>query len=168
MASPSSENKLLCTFYTSSLYQNDLNLLEPKKWLNDSVIQFCYDIFQYQKFASLPACFCAPGSAFILAHEEDKEDLENTVLGLELAAKELVFFPINDNEDVEVVGGGMHWSLLVWNRGLSKFFYVDSARAMNLQAAALLAHKLIPFLRKGLLVSFLCAVLFMVLLHFVL
>jgi sentrin-specific protease 8 len=45
----------------------------------------------------------------------------NTLAGLKLHTADLVFIPVNDNEDD--TAGGSHWSLLVYWRSGNVFYY---------------------------------------------
>ncbi|KAI5082870.1 hypothetical protein GOP47_0002613 [Adiantum capillus-veneris] len=53
---------------------------------------------------------------------------------------------VNDNEDVNMVGGGCHWSLLVYRRDLNKFQHYDSMGGMNARHARKLATTIQSFL----------------------
>ncbi|MCO5569103.1 hypothetical protein L7F22_022810 [Adiantum nelumboides] len=58
----------------------------------------------------------------------------------------VIMFTVNDNEDVNMVGGGYHWSLLVYHRDLNKFEHYDSMGGMNARHAKKLASTFRPFL----------------------
>lgn len=57
---------------------------------------------------------------------ESPEELEMCLDQLSLSTRELIFLPINDAQDPSIVGGGSHWSLMVFHRASNSFFYFDS------------------------------------------
>jgi len=64
--------------------------------------------------------------------------------GLGLASCSMVCFPVNNNPDFRVAGGGTHWSLLVFRRTDTggRFVHFDSHAGSNRAVAAQLAAKL--------------------------
>jgi sentrin-specific protease 8 len=148
---------LVCTFHEATIYQSDLDVLDAPHWLNDSLITFYLQHLQHSSFsdnqsadAGSPAgsdessglLFLTPGAVFVLAHEDDADDLASTLDGLDIARHALVFLPINDNANVERGGGGSHWSLLVLDVRALAFAHYDSAGRANLAVARALATKL--------------------------
>ena len=73
-----------------------------------------------------PILFMNPSAAFMVSMIDSPEELEMCLDQLSLSSRELVFIPVNDARDPSVVGGGSHWSLLVFHRASNTFFYMDS------------------------------------------
>ncbi|KAK6935987.1 hypothetical protein RJ641_033017 [Dillenia turbinata] len=57
-----------------------------------------------------------PSIAFWIANCPDTESLGGFLEPLKLSDKEVVIFPVNNNDDVNQAEGGSHWSLLAFNR----------------------------------------------------
>ena len=135
------------SFYSSTLYESDFKLFKSPCWFNDHVINFCIDFFQHIEFAKLlQVRFIHPATSFIIMHEKDQEDLKDLVEDLELSKARLIFLPVNDSSASRLQTGGSHWSLLVFDSELSRFFSYDSGGSGNLLQAKKLAANLSPFL----------------------
>lgn len=118
------------------LRRSDLKILQGHDYLNDRIIEFyfCY----LASSTSSKILLVAPSISFWIVNAPDASSLQQFVDPLNLPEKELVIFPINDNEDVSAAGGGSHWSLLVYNRRRNIFEHYDSSAQCN----ALYAGKL--------------------------
>eukprot|EP00415_Alexandrium_ostenfeldii_P001905 UN1905 len=86
--------------------------------------------------------------------EDDLEDLVDAAEGLELAERDLVICPVNDNTDPTRASGGSHWSLLVGRRAAGAaatmaFEYYVSMGTANLGAAQSLAAKIFSLRQRG-------------------
>lgn len=103
---------------------SDLKILQGQHYLNDRIIEFyfCY----LSSFSSRKILLVAPSVSFWMLNAPDVSSLQLFVDPLRLPDKELVIFPINDNDDVNLAGGGSHWSLLVYNRSRNIFEHYDS------------------------------------------
>eukprot|EP00455_Lapot_gusevi_P048133 TRINITY_DN6604_c0_g1_i3.p1 TRINITY_DN6604_c0_g1~~TRINITY_DN6604_c0_g1_i3.p1 ORF type:complete len:302 (-),score=73.81 TRINITY_DN6604_c0_g1_i3:138-1043(-) len=68
-------------------------------------------------------------------------DLKANMAGLELAKRDIVVFPLNDNmfHDDQ---GGYHWGLLVLHRPRASFLFYDSLGQKNFRQAHLTARKI--------------------------
>jgi sentrin-specific protease 8 len=75
-----------------------------------------------------------PSAVFMMQFEDDIEDLRSSLFRLNLTRREVIFCPINDNDDPQAVAGGSHWTLLVYCQG-SCYFY-DSGSATGVPYAA--------------------------------
>lgn len=82
-----------------------------------------------------------PAVVALLNYEEDPEII---FYGLDLNQFDLIFIPINDNNDKFNLNGGNHWSLLVYLSKEDIFLYYDSIkkRTSNLENAKKIAQKL--------------------------
>jgi len=136
----------LFSFHNSNIYKDDVRLLNPPNYLNDELIAFAFEYFQHVLFGeSKSVRFISPQTAFIIMHENDADDLKDTVEGCEIEGKNLVFFPVNDNANITGTGGS-HWSLLVFDASDQTFYAFDSASQSNSRVAKKLAVQLAPFL----------------------
>lgn len=130
----------------TSLYLADIQLLKPPNWFNDNIINFCCDFFQNVLFTEANFKFVHPGTTFIISHENDMDDLGDTVEGSGITPqKSHIFFPVNDSRNM-TKSGGCHWSLLVFESKSQKFFCLDSMSGGNNASARKLANKVAPFL----------------------
>lgn len=128
-----------------ALYVSDLRNLLDDEWLSDSNIGWAYT-FLYQayilplleihlknsKFNQYnsdlnkdvfvsPIKMMLPTFTFLIANHPDPMDLvEANVLGSDLSQSQIVFCPLNDNDDFGTVEGGSHWSLVVFVKLLEK------------------------------------------------
>jgi len=131
------------TFGDHTIYESDLALLLPGRWLNDRLIGLYYDYLQ-EELKSVPnfVKFVNPDTVMMvkmLPENDIREDL--SPLGLEDG--ELVLIPINNNTAVDKAGGS-HWSLLTWVKSSKSFHSFDSAAPMNERAALKVAFKIAP------------------------
>lgn len=73
-----------------------------------------------------PILFMNPSAAWMVSMIDNPEELEMCLDQLSLSQRDLLFIPVNDAQDPELVGGGSHWSLLMFHRASNAFFYMDS------------------------------------------
>eukprot|EP00808_Paulinella_micropora_P024306 g65793.t1 len=140
----SKEKAVLC-YGRCSIYKEDAELLQGNYWLNDNVISFAFEyLTRAQKDSKVQAMFVSPGVSYIIMHENDKEDLEDTVKGCKLSPDKHMFLPVSDKA-IDKIGGG-HWALLVWDKDEKAFSFWDSSGSMNAKKGRLLASQLCPFL----------------------
>lgn len=111
------------------LRRSDLKILQGRDYLNDRIIEF---YFCYLSSSTSPKILLlAPSISFWIVNAPDASSLQQFVDPLKLPEKELVIFPINDNEDFNAAGGGSHWSLLVYSRRRNIFEHYDSSAQCN-------------------------------------
>mmetsp|Transcript_47070 Transcript_47070/g.75630 ORF Transcript_47070/g.75630 Transcript_47070/m.75630 type:complete len:277 (-) Transcript_47070:246-1076(-) len=147
-------NKLIETFDTVELYRSDLKLCDPPRYLNDNLIGFTFEYFAKVLFPKENYLFCPPGAAFVISHEDDHEDLFDTLNGKDVSPKKkLLFFPVNDASDTSMLYSGRsqgnHWSLLVYNSDTKRFYSFDSSMGSNYRPALRLAQQLSCVLPVG-------------------
>jgi sentrin-specific protease 8 len=65
-----------------------------------------------------------------------------------LDKSQAIFIPINDGKP-NIANSGSHWSLLVYLRATSTFYYYDSLHNANIMSARLTARRLTPLLGLG-------------------
>merc|ERR1712154_625021 len=94
----------------------DFSLLLGPRWINDALISFVFEYYRqdiYQKQHDTIA-FIPPEVTQIIKMLPDDDNINQFAQTLNLQSKDLVFLPINDNDDESC--GGTHWSLLVYFR----------------------------------------------------
>ncbi|CAD7957547.1 unnamed protein product [Amoebophrya sp. A25] len=104
--------------------------------------------------------FIGAEASFWLRQESDEDDLAQTIdsLGIFSPDRVRVYFPLNNNSDSDVAGGGTHWSLLCFElpgrgRGEDRIVsstsgvwrHFDSGGSMNFPVAVEFATKLSRF-----------------------
>ncbi|KAL3616406.1 hypothetical protein CASFOL_039796 [Castilleja foliolosa] len=112
------------------LRRSDLGILSGPYFLNDRIIEF-----YFSHLATLhprdDILLVPPSIAFWIKECPDIASLKDFVDPLHLPKKDLIIFPINDNDDVERAEGGTHWSLLVFERNANLFVHHDSSDGFN-------------------------------------
>lgn len=136
------EDKKVLSYGDVVLWSSDVQLLRGNCFLNDRLIEF----FFAQLEAPDDHLLLPPAITFWISHCSDIPALQTTVEPLHLSERQVVTCAVNDNEDVSMVGGGCHWSLLVYIRDLNKFEHYDSMGGMNASHAKKLASTIKFFL----------------------
>ncbi|XP_031623735.1 sentrin-specific protease 8 [Contarinia nasturtii] len=117
-------NGTVLNFHNTLLRESDVNLLMGPHWLNDQIISFYLEYLEknvYQNTRGL--LFISPEVVQCLKFVSGQE--MSIFLGpLNAKGKSFIFFPLNDNDEAKA--GGNHWSLLVFSRPESTFYYYDS------------------------------------------
>ncbi|KAK0604106.1 hypothetical protein LWI29_012055 [Acer saccharum] len=129
MGKTAADEKIL-SYNDVVLRQIDLDILSGPYYLNDRVIEF-YFSYLSSCHESHDVFLVPPSIAFWIINCPDVEGLKDFVEPLKLPEKELVIFPVNDNVDVSLAGGGNHWSLLAYERNANVFVHHDSNYGMN-------------------------------------
>ncbi|KAL6570927.1 hypothetical protein OROGR_000477 [Orobanche gracilis] len=117
------------TYKDHVLRTSDLDVLEGPCFLNDQVIGF------YFSYLSSLSCqddvaFVPPSVSFWLANC-DVDSRKDAVEPLKLPSKRLVFFTVNDSDDLDGGESGTHWSTLIYDRSKNIFLHLDSMQGMN-------------------------------------
>jgi sentrin-specific protease 8 len=132
----------------------DFDNLSSAMWLNDNNISF---IFEYLERTYMPGfntedpgkiLLIRPSMAYMLMHSPDSVGLKGVIPPLEKA--HFVFFPINDNPDVNLVEGGAHWSLLVLDVAAKRALYYDTLQNSNYEYAHKTTRGLARYLNETL------------------
>ncbi|XP_054752040.2 sentrin-specific protease 8-like isoform X1 [Lytechinus pictus] len=139
-----STGPIVLSYHNCLLRRSDLALLEKPRWLNDQVISFAFEYYEYDLFKDFSddVAFIGPDIAQFIKLSQGAE-VGMFLESLNLAYKQLVFLAINDSESDTSVGGS-HWSLLVCCRRDSTFRHYDSASSYNEHAARQIAEKMQP------------------------
>ncbi|KAL5056025.1 hypothetical protein RYX36_036707 [Vicia faba] len=116
------------------LRRSDLDILSGPYFLNDRIIEF-YLSYLSSYYPSQDILLVPPSIAFWIIQCPFAEALKDFLEPLHLSEKELVLFPVNDNDDVNKAEGGYHWSLLAYYRNANLFVHHDSCRSLNSESA---------------------------------
>jgi sentrin-specific protease 8 len=133
--------RALFTYEDTTVMSTDVMVLDPPHFLNDRVIGFYFDYLTKEIVKNDKIFFINPSTVFLLSFLEDPEEVKEALGALDLASRELIFIPINNNSDVSKAGGS-HWSTLIYHRKSNCLYYMDSAGSYNLLAARRTAEKL--------------------------
>jgi sentrin-specific protease 8 len=155
-AAASAESPVL-SYHAAVLYEEDLLLLLPKRWLNDAVLTFWAEFLSIDRFSDTDQiAFLHPSVVLMTALEDDPDDLADALKGLELSKRALILLPINDSDDVARPATGSHWTLLLFRRTAvgedapAGFSHLDSgeggSRSANFKVARRVAGKIAPLL----------------------
>lgn len=125
------------------VHPHDHELLTGPYWINDVIISFIFQYYRgeiYRNQLHLVS-YIPPDITQIIKMLDSDEEIAQFIAPLRLEDKDLMFFPINDNDQDEA--GGTHWSLLVFNKHLGRFTHYDSQEiGRNFEAARMVAIKL--------------------------
>lgn len=143
----SNDDQVVLSFGDSLLLKSDLELLAEPNWINDKLIGFAYEYYEREQFnhSADRLALLSPSLVQIIRFA-GAADLQVLLESLHLPTKQFVFVPVNDNSDINKVGG-MHWSLLVYVRSKQEFQHYDSSRGTNQAVAKKLMDKLQPFVQ---------------------
>lgn len=122
------------SYHNSLLHPEDVDLLRGPFWLNDLLISFYLEYLEHDLFRahSERLLFVSPEVTQCMKLVSASEtSIFLDPLGA--ACKPFIFFPINDHQQSDTVGGS-HWSLLVFSRPDQRFYSADSAGASNRRA----------------------------------
>ncbi|CAN6863018.1 unnamed protein product, partial [Brassica oleracea] len=90
-----------------------------------------------------------PSIAFWISNCPDAESLKDFMKPLRLLDIDLVILPVNDNLNVELAEGGLHWILLVYYKETNSFFHHDYFMGANQWNARQLYKAVSPFVSDG-------------------
>lgn len=133
MSKSKADEKIL-SYNDVVLRRSDLDILGGPYFLNDRIIEF-YLSYLSSSYPSLDILLVPPSIAFWVIQCPFAAALKDFLEPLHLSEKELVLFPVNDNENVNTAEGGSHWSLLAYYRNANLFVHHDSCRCLNSEPA---------------------------------
>ncbi|KAJ0266670.1 NEDD8-specific protease 1 [Hirschfeldia incana] len=148
MANTWGDDKIL-SYNDVVLRRSDLDILNGPNFLNDRVIEFYLSYLSTLHTSPRTISLIPPSIAFWISNCPDTESLKDFMKPLRLLDSDLVILPVNDNLNVELAEGGLHWSLLVYYREANSFFHHDSFMGSNRWSAKQLYKAVSPFLSDG-------------------
>ncbi|KAJ9064683.1 SUMO1 sentrin specific peptidase 8 [Entomophthora muscae] len=146
MSSPiQSKDPIQVSYYDSVLRKSDIESVNEGNWLTDAVITFFYTYLeQSPSNTGLHGILLLEPSMIHLLRQSTYPASLQGVLPNALYDANYVFLPVNDH--LSHTAGGNHWSLLVYSRPNSSFFYYDSYNNSNYHHAKNTAECFIHFL----------------------
>lgn len=127
------------------LRESDLDILRGPYYLNDQIIEFYFSylssIYPLNDILLVP-----PSISFWITNCPDTDSLKDFLEPLNLSDKNLVIFPVNDNDNVAQAEGGSHWSLLAFYRKGNAFIHHDSSGGHNNMHARRLFKAVVGFM----------------------
>uniref|UniRef100_A0AC34QVW6 Ubiquitin-like protease family profile domain-containing protein n=1 Tax=Panagrolaimus sp. JU765 TaxID=591449 RepID=A0AC34QVW6_9BILA len=113
------------------LYQQDMVSLNPRGWLTDNIIYFA--AYFIHKLCSQrvkdEAAIVSPGITEIIKFIPLDDDVFKN---LGLSPSRFLFFPVCDNKNPALIGGGTHWTLLVYDPIKREFYFFDCQRVRGI------------------------------------
>eukprot|EP00742_Colponemidia_sp_Colp-10_P008775 GILJ01009526.1.p1 GENE.GILJ01009526.1~~GILJ01009526.1.p1 ORF type:complete len:279 (+),score=35.27 GILJ01009526.1:94-930(+) len=117
-------------------------------WLTDQILSF---YFKYLKRERCPhpyrqnIKFIDPAISFLVLSSSSLREIRTVLMPLKLESRDLIFFPVNNNVDMQGEGGS-HWSLIVFIKATRTFHSFDSLQGSNREPSRVLYEKLSAFL----------------------
>eukprot|EP01132_Coremiostelium_polycephalum_P002062 gene2062-2542_t len=140
------KDELYATFGDSCLYESDYDILKREtEWLNDAIISFYIEHLsekESMKANKEHVLFTSPSAMFMVPYTDSKETLDELLRPLKMKEKQVIFIPVNNNSNIQAVGGGSHWSLMVFVKKLNRFLYFDSMGTLNYYSSLTMASSL--------------------------
>ncbi|XP_076813512.1 sentrin-specific protease 8-like [Clavelina lepadiformis] len=134
-------DEIIVNYHDSLLRKSDVRLLEPGNWINDKIIGFMFQYFEFELFqnCSDSVKFFDPDLVQLLKLSSD-QDAGSILQSLQLHQR-FLFLPVNDNGAL-MTPGGQHWSLLFYDKTSMTFEHYDSMEGANNYEANLISRKL--------------------------
>lgn len=135
---------LLCSFNDADVYARDLKLMRPGQWLNDACINICLRLLEAALEESIKhkILLMDPSVAsFLRLQCSEDDEFQEVYTGNQLASKEYILVPINDNESF--ANSSSHWSLLIMHVPSLQFWHLDSHGSYNYSSAFAFAGLLV-------------------------
>lgn len=138
--------RLLLNYEDVDVYEEDLQLLNPRKWLNDTCINYCYR--KLEKKSPMPTTLLMDPAvvSFLVIQATEEEEISELSKSLDLVSREWIFFPLTNSE--RFTESSFHWSLLLCNRRWEKLYHFDSFNSTNLLASCSVGEKISTLLHK--------------------
>lgn len=125
-------NEKVLSYGDVVLYQQDMLALNPRGWLTDNIINFALQyIFEgLSDDIKQKSLIIATGVTEIIKFIP----CDDVVMGeLGLSSDKYMFFPVSDNKNPSLVGGGTHWTLLVYDPTRRAFYFFDCQRTRGIE-----------------------------------
>jgi hypothetical protein len=133
------------TYDDVDIYDEDVSLFSPGKWLNTNCIHFGLRVMEHEPFFIDGGTDCIIAlepsiESFVRFQLETEEELDGFREGVDLDSKRWVFVPVNSH--TSILQTGSHWSLLAYHVPSSTGIHMDSMNGANNQQATDLMNKL--------------------------
>lgn len=112
-----------------SLTSEDIATLAPRSFLSDLIIAFAFQSIAESSPSSHR--FVQPAAVFMAACGITGAQLADMFHPLHLDTADVVYLPVNNNDQPSRAYGGSHWSLLQFRRATNSFHHYDSFGGYN-------------------------------------
>ncbi|CAG8572523.1 8067_t:CDS:2 [Ambispora leptoticha] len=145
--------EIVLLYHDVVLYKDDFELLKDHQWLNDTCIEFYMEYLEKTKLTSqkdeqenrLTIFLLKPGLTYLISNIQDAQFLASAI-PREIYMADIIFLPINNNQNPTRAGGGTHWSLVVYLKAQQQFLHYDSAHEFNTVAAHVTVERIAALL----------------------
>ncbi|XKL62511.1 hypothetical protein PGB90_002344 [Kerria lacca] len=138
---------VVLSYHDAVIRQSDIDILKTNSWLTDSIIGFYLQYLEKEVYMNNDFLFVSPEVTQCIKSSNNSE-IPVFLDPLNPRQYLVIFFPLNNNENV-YSSGGSHWSLLVYFRLENIFYHFDSSNDMNDLQATALATKLQRYFDKN-------------------
>lgn len=143
---PLEKNMILRDEFDRLRAEAEWNRMSANNWLTDDHIRIYMEVLISLTVDSTDGIlFLNPSVCHAVKLSADFSYLLNP---LNLTDKSVIFAPINNNMNPEEEGGS-HWSLLIYVKECSSFFYYDSSSCSNTEAAQVVCTKLAKYISNN-------------------
>ncbi|KAJ0987707.1 hypothetical protein J5N97_006063 [Dioscorea zingiberensis] len=111
------------------LRRSDLEILRGPHYINDRIIEFYWSYLSTS--VTDRVLLVPPSISFSITNCVGYQSRVQAVKPLNIPARDLVVFTVNESSDFTQPGGGTHWSLLVYMREKNALVHHDSYSPMN-------------------------------------
>ena len=132
-----------------NITSEDINTLDNGKWVSDEIIAIFLAFMREDPTMNANKILLVnPTTSFLLKECENKKVVHDLKNELQINEMEWVFYPINNNEKTDSVGG-THWSLLMFCKKENKYYHYDPIEGMNKDHAKKLVINIIDMCNFG-------------------
>ncbi|XP_065066692.1 sentrin-specific protease 8-like isoform X2 [Rhopilema esculentum] len=128
------QGAVVLSYGNSLIYEKDFQLLEPRGWINDTIVGFALEYFATEQFKDISkdVYLIAPQvSQFLKLYQgNDKKEIDDILESLDLQNKKFIIVPVNDGMSTDSISG-THWTILVYSKSHRKIVHLDSFGTYN-------------------------------------
>uniref|UniRef100_A0A6V7IS39 Ubiquitin-like protease family profile domain-containing protein n=1 Tax=Bracon brevicornis TaxID=1563983 RepID=A0A6V7IS39_9HYME len=140
-------DETILSYYDVLIRRSDLETLDDRSWLNDTIIGFYFDYLERTratKLSSTKVVLVSPELTQLMKMTEPEDYI--SIIGDRIKRDtDFIFFPLNNSEE-RMDMGGSHWSLLIYSKTEFACFHFDSSCNANAEIAAKFSMKIFAFL----------------------
>merc|ERR1712243_279477 len=124
-----------------NITKEDVKTLDRGQWVNDEIIALHQVIVEEDRTVEKHGIlYVTPSNTFLLKKSKEGKLIAEMKREWEIRKTKWIFYPINNNNETEKVGG-THWSLLIFNRTSNKYYHYDPIKGTNREHARVLIAK---------------------------
>lgn len=103
---------------------DSMRTLEHGWYLDDEVMRRFYGVLR-ERHRDRALSFIDPAASFLLINSPSEAAAAGELASMTQNDPDWIFFPVNNNENVDA-SGGTHWTLILYRKNEDRFFYYDS------------------------------------------